>query len=129
MNVKIYIGNENCTKCGKKHKKVFEINGKPYGSSCADEILGKNLTAPVWLYELAEKWVQQDFKESDYTHIEDCSVNFINHYGSNMTTRDGGSKVWEKTIKIDGKNAKAEWQLEINEYIVSRYKELKEKQA
>ncbi|PGO60656.1 hypothetical protein [Priestia megaterium] len=126
MNYKIYIGNEKCTKCGKSHKKVFEIDGRPYGSSCAMEILGKNLSAPLWLYELAEKWVQQDSKETEYAHIEDCSTNFINHHATNTLDRDGVSKVWLKTIKIKDKNVKAEWQLEINDYIVKRYTELKE---
>ena len=102
----IYIGNEKCTKCGKSHKKVFEIDGKPYGSSCANEILGRNLDAPLWLYVLAEEWVKKEAVECDYTHVEDCSVNFINHYGSNMDDKDGASKVWLKAIKIDGRNVK-----------------------
>lgn len=125
MQVKIYVGNEKCTKCGRSHKKVFEIDGKPYGSSCANELLGKNLDAPLWLYVLAEEWVKEEVLEVDYKNVEDCTVNFINHYGSSLDDRDGSSKVWEKAIKIDGKSVKVEWQYEINDYIVKRYNELK----
>ena len=123
MQVKIYIGDSNCTNCGKKHKKVFEIDGKPYGSSCANELLGKNLTAPVWLYELAEEWVQEDVS-SDYSHIEDCSINFFNHYET-VSKSYSGQKVWSKPIKLQGKNVKVDWQFEINDYIVERYKAIK----
>jgi hypothetical protein len=126
MRYKIYVGDEKCTNCGRPHKKVFEIDGKPYGSSCANEILGSNLTAPLWLYELAEHWVQAEANQNFiYTHIEDCSTNFINYYGTNLQDSEGDSKVWTKSIKLNDKTVKIEWQHEINDYIVSRYNEIK----
>lgn len=100
----IYIGDAKCTECGKKHKKVFEIEGKPYGSSCAKTILGKELNAPIWLYQLAEEYVQNyGIEQEDIKNgiIEDFEVNFWN-------TRKGLSpmgyeKVYEKSIKIGEK--------------------------
>ncbi|MGN7209778.1 hypothetical protein ACTHPW_18540 [Bacillus velezensis] len=125
MDVKIYLGEANCTACGKKHKKIFEIDGKPYGSSCANEILDKNLTAPVWLYELAEKWVLEEaenYKGQISEDYEDISVNFFNEYetGNNYD----GQKLWNRSIKVNGKNVKVDWQYEIHEYLTGRWKEL-----
>lgn len=80
MDVKIYIGNAECTACGRRHRKVFEIDGKPYGSSCANKIIGKELTAPVWLYELAETWFQDEMKrfqgDASKVDYEGIAVNF-----------------------------------------------------
>ncbi|WP_186313229.1 hypothetical protein [Bacillus velezensis] len=125
MDVKIYLGEANCTACGKKHKKIFEIDGKPYGSSCANEILGKNLTAPVWLYELAEKWVLEEAencKEQISEDYEDISVNFFNEYETDNNY--DGQKLWNRSIKVNGKNVKVDWQYEIHEYLIGRWKEL-----
>lgn len=125
MEVKIYLGDANCTTCGRRHKKVFEIDGKPYGSSCANEILGKNLNAPVWLYELAEEWVVDEAKrrkdqiQGDYDYI---SVNFFNEYETH--TNYDGQKLWNKPIKVNGKTVKVDWQYEIHDYLMNRWSEL-----
>lgn len=125
MDVKIYLGEANCTTCGKKHKKIFEIDGQPYGSSCANEILGKNLTAPVWLYELAEEWVLEEaenYKEQISEDYEDISVNFFNEYETDNNY--DGQKLWNRSIKVNGKNVKVDWQYEIHDYLIGRWKEL-----
>lgn len=125
MIVKIYIGDSKCTKCGKKHSKIFEIDGKPYGSSCARDILGKDLSAPVWLYELAEKFIQEEAKRCpDYKYLGDISCNFINKYATSTENSDGSSKVWRKPIKIQGKWCKSDWQKEIDKYIGHRFPEI-----
>lgn len=121
MEVKIYLGDAQCTQCGKKHKKIFEIDGKPYGSSCANELLGKNLTAPVWLYELAENWIKEEFK-FDYTHLDEIAVNFFNQYDTGNYKEH---RLWEKPVKVNAKSVKVDWQFEINDYIMARYKQLR----
>lgn len=132
---KIYLGESKCTTCGKKHKKIFEIDGKPYGSSCAKEVLGKELNAPIWLYNLADEYIQEygieDAKTSD---IDSFEVNFWNTLPVNNGTMLGKlyrggmfeSYVYNKTVKINGKSVKVDWQHEIVEYIRNRYAEIKE---
>lgn len=38
--------------------------------------------------------------------------------------KTGSSKVWERSIKIEGKSVKADWQHEIAEYLESRHWQL-----
>ena len=135
MNYKIYIGNSKCTKCGKSHKKVFEIDGKPYSSSCAKDIIEKDLNAPVWLYEIAENYVQKKIEKKDIEeNVDDFEVNFWNELPSGNDTKLGKecdgwyeSYVYEKTIKIQGKSVKVDWQYEIIDYLHSRHKEITSK--
>jgi len=135
MGYKIYIGNSKCTKCGKSHKKVFEIDGKPYGSSCAKDIIEKDLNAPVWLYEIAENYVQKKIEKKDIEeNVDDFEVNFWNELPSRNDTKLGKecdgwyeSYVYEKTIKIQGKSVKVDWQYEIIDYLHSRHKEITSK--
>jgi len=129
MNYKIYIGNSKCTKCGKSHKKVFEINGLPYGSSCAKEIICKELTAPVWLYEIAEKYVKNKIKNNNIELNEgDFEVNFWNELpNATLGKKCNGwfeSYVYKKSIKINGKSVKLDWQYEIVDYLQNRYAEI-----
>lgn len=124
---KVYVGNENCTACGKKHKKVFEFDGKPYGFTCAKKLFGIDLSAPAWLYELAETWMKKD---SGYTedNYDCCTLNFFNHYGleegGKIEDRYGESLLWNKPVRIRGYSIKVDWQYEINDYILRRYREL-----
>lgn len=121
--MKIYIGESRCTSCGKRHKRVFEIDGKPYGSSCAIKLIGKELSAPLWLYQLAEEWVIKDVEISAYLDVSEASVNFFNYYETD--TNYDGHRLWNKAIKVQGRSVKVDWQYEINDYIISRYEELK----
>lgn len=59
---------QNARRVAEDIAKFFEIDGKPYGSSCANKIIGKELTAPVWLYELAETWFQDEMKDFKGMH-------------------------------------------------------------
>ncbi|MGN7209787.1 hypothetical protein ACTHPW_18495 [Bacillus velezensis] len=126
MDVKIYIGNAECTACGRRHRKVFEIDGKPYGSSCANKIIGKELTAPVWLYELAETWFQDEMKrfqgDASKVDYEGIAVNFFNDVEDADANYDG-QKIWSKSIKVNGKTVKVDWQYEINDYLKGRCRE------
>jgi len=131
MSYKIYQRFSKCTKCGKSHKKIFEIDGKPYGSSCAKDIIGKELTAPVWLYELAEQHVQSRIKSNDIENVEDFEVNFWNELPDDKNTILGRSfnnlfesYIYHKTIKIKGKSVKVDWQHEIVGYLHNRHAEI-----
>ena len=132
LTYKIYLGESNCVVCGKKHKKIFEIDGKPYGSSCAKEILGKELNAPIWLYDLAEEYVQENGIKKNWIKTmrdEDFQTNFWNVDLLNITDwfKGGRSLIYEKSIKVDGKRISSKNQYEIVEYIKNRYHEIKEK--
>lgn len=131
MDIKIYLGDSKCIKCGKSHKKIFEINGKPYGSSCAKEIIGKDLSAPVWLYKLAENYIQCKIQKNNIEeNVEDFEVNFWNEneLPNTVLGKDFGgwfeSYVYNKTIKINNKSVRVDWQHEIVEYLQNRHKQI-----
>ena len=129
INYRIYLGESNCTACGKKHKKIFEINGKAYGSSCAKELLGKELNAPIWLYNLAEDYIKKFGVEKNWINTikdEDFQTNFWNVDALNITWTGNFPRIYERPIKIDGKKITVENQCEIVEYIKNRYWEIRE---
>lgn len=133
MNMKIYLGNGICARCGKIHKKIFEIDNKIYGSSCAKEVLGVNYSAPVWLYELSEKIINemQNIDSRRFKNDEDFNLEYF-FWGtlSKYTNCDyscyEGSKLFSKPFKIYNKNVKVDWQYEINDYMKQRRNQIVE---
>lgn len=131
--LKIYIvhgrKSSHCTNCDRKHQKVFEIDGEPYGATCAELIFGVKSCTPLWAYLLAEEYVKArtNYKKPLETHAEDFEVGFWNDLGDRLGYRYklGGSQgVHFQTVKIDGKYLNVTQQREIADYLVGRHADL-----
>lgn len=129
---KMQRGSSQCYECGKKITKIFVIEGKHYGSECAAKLIGRapgQLTAPLWLLEMGEAYTTYRFAHRD--NIEDAQdfvTNFFNVSTPGIEishTEDpglfGASRIWVKSIKINGKTVKVDWQYELAQYIRGLY--------
>lgn len=122
---KVYLGEGKCTRCGKKHKKIFEIDGQIYGSSCAREVLGLNLTAPAWLYKMAEDYANNKIVNNEVEkRVEDFEVNFWNEM-DNLELGGCDDMIYTKACKINGKRVSIAWQSEIADYLNQIWDSLK----
>lgn len=132
--IRTYIGESNCDLCGKSHKKIVEIDGKKYGTSCANKILKgqNNYSAPLWLYESVEKYLLKDYKT--YSSIEDakefCFLNWYNNFFDVQwsVSRSDQPQLFSNSVKvlIDGKSKsiKLDWQWELQKYCEDYIEEL-----
>lgn len=115
---RVTSGDSKCTKCGKHIKTIHLRNNVPYGSECASLILGKSLSAPFWLYHLANDYII--YARTTFVHptVDDFCVNFWN-WVPNLTWSGDKNElaVFNKPVKIDGKRVPVKWQVEINAHL------------
>ncbi len=125
QTLRIYLGEEKCTTCGRKHQKVFEIDGKPYGSSCAEALLSRQFDAPAWLYKMADEYAVKEFKDAVPTgkldDFESFGVNFWNWAGMTQSGDQSEHALWNRAVRINGKSVKVDWQKEIHQYLRNLY--------
>jgi hypothetical protein len=135
----ILLGSSNCSTCGKNIKKIYKYKNKDYGSECIKKELGisdvsdEALSIPPWLLLVAEKYIQyrieRDPELKNIEHGDDFATNFYNYeFGIEMKLVDKNGLALvdnNKTIKIDGKPVKRDWQIELFYYLVQRRNQIK----
>ncbi len=117
--IRIYDGESNCTVCGRKHKHIYEIDGIKYGIQCAKKVLGVEIKSPVWLYELANKYIDKNINEYDisFTGVDDFQTNFWNENNTNYDYSKPKKGVYMSAVKVNGKNVSVDMQFEIVDYL------------
>lgn len=121
MKYFVYGGLSNCFKCGKRIKTIHVIDDRHYGAECAKSLLGREVSAPAWLYDYANNYMAHVNRQNYRYALDDLGINFWNWLGTSLTWTGSQSEqaVYVRTVKIAGKPVNVQWQHEITDYLHS----------
>lgn len=113
---RVFKGASVCAACTKRIGNVVEIDGKHYGTDCAETLLGKKVSAPAWLYELAEAFANNEADDKEaYDYLGDLFSNFWNQHGEWSGTDE------RPIVRVNGERVTIPHQEEVNVYLREQY--------
>lgn len=119
---RVYKGRSNCAECDKAMQNIHEIDGKQLDAECAATVLGRGISAPLWLYELANNYEEHVFEAQQAAPTaEEFAAGFWTWEGArySQSGEQDEQAVFNRTVKLNNKPVKVDWQNEVHAYLLA----------